>query len=119
MVEYFFGIVKNKKNKCVYINCLFDVTPTCDCHKEQKPAIVDDIGIVVSLDPIAIDQASVDLLNREAGYEGTDLKGGIKSGGDKIKGVYPWIDWSIQLDYGQALGLGTRDYKLVELKAPE
>ena len=36
-------------------------------------------------------------------------------GEDKFKGIYPKVDWEIQLDYAETLGLGTRTYELVKL----
>jgi uncharacterized Fe-S center protein len=77
--------------------------------------IVSDIGIVASIDPVAIDQASVDLVNKQVGNKASALKANFDPGEDKFKGVYPHLDWETQLHYGEEIGLGGRDYELVIL----
>jgi uncharacterized Fe-S center protein len=116
MVEYTSGVLKNKKNKTLFINFITDIAPKCDCLSYTESPIVNNIGVVASLDPVAIDQASVDLVNQQAGLPHTALKTGLAPGEDKFKGLYPDVDWTHQLAYAQDIGLGTRDYKLVKLK---
>ncbi|MCX5748678.1 MAG: DUF362 domain-containing protein [Candidatus Saganbacteria bacterium] len=98
MAEYCCGAVRGKK--CGYFNFIVDVSPNCDCYNFNHPPIVKDIGVVASLDPVAIDQASVDLVNKAAGF-------------DIIKKTWPDIDHNIQLDYGEQIGLGLRKYELI------
>jgi uncharacterized Fe-S center protein len=76
---------------------------------------VRNIGVVASTDPIAIDQASVDLVNAEAALPGSCLEANVKPGEDKFMGVYPKVDWKIQLAYAEQLGLGSREYELVKI----
>lgn len=115
LVEYAFGAVKNKKDKTVFINFLTQISPACDCYGHNDYPITSDIGIVASLDPVAIDQASLDLVNAQKGNEKSALKSGHEEKGDKFKGVYPEIDWSVQLEYAEKIGLGTRQYKLLSI----
>ncbi len=115
MVEYTLGVLKNKKGKSLFINFITDVSPACDCFPSNDAPIVKDIGIVASFDPVAIDQASVDLVNNEPALAGTCLKTNTKAGEDKFKGIYPKVDWELQLAYGQKLGLGSREYELVKI----
>jgi uncharacterized Fe-S center protein len=61
---------------------------------------------------VAIDQASADLVNREPALAGCCLEKNTAAGEDKFRGLYPQVDWEIQLDYAEKLGLGTRDYRL-------
>ncbi len=116
MVEYTSGVLKNKPNKTLFINFITDIAPKCDCLSYTESPIVNNIGVVASLDPVAIDQASADLVNQQAGLPHTALKTGLAPGEDKFKGLYPDVDWTHQLAYAQEIGLGTRDYKLVTLK---
>ncbi len=116
MVEYTEGVLKGKEKKTLFINVINNVSPACDCLAFNDAPIVRDIGIVVSTDPIAIDQASADLVNREHGLPGTCLKNNTAPGEDKFKGLYPKVDWEIQLAYGQELGLGSREYDLETLE---
>jgi uncharacterized Fe-S center protein len=115
IVEYTHAVLKGKEKKALYINFITQVSPACDCYGYNDAPIVPDIGIVASDDPVAIDQASADLVNRELGFKDSALKSGHEKGGDKFKGVYDYINWEIQLDYAEKTGLGSRDYELVEV----
>lgn len=116
MVEYTLGVLKGKQGRALFLNFLTDVSPACDCYGHSDRPIVRDIGILASTDPVAIDQASVDLVNNEPGNKDSALTKNYKSGEDKFRGVYPQIDWEIQLQYAQGIGLGTRKYELVILQ---
>jgi hypothetical protein len=98
MVEYALGIVKNKK--VGYISFLTDISPNCDCYDHSDPPVVPDLGVLASLDPVAIDQASIDLVNQAAGK-------------DVFRELYPKVDWAVQLSYAEEIGLGSRKYELV------
>lgn len=115
MVEYTAGVLKNKTDKALYINFINNVSPGCDCYAHNDAPIVPDIGVVASTDPVAIDQASVDLVNQATALPGTCLKHNTGPGEDKFKGLYPKVDWPIQLDYAEKLGLGSRTYELVQM----
>jgi hypothetical protein len=112
MVEYTAAVLKGKKKKAFFINFLTQISPACDCHPHADAPLVRDIGILASTDPVAIDQASIDLVNQEPALPGTCLTVNREAGADKVRGVYNYIDWTIQLDYAQQIGLGTRDYEL-------
>ena len=115
MVEYAFAAIKGKQGRSVFLNFLIQISPACDCPPFNDAPIVQDLGIMASLDPVAVDQASVDMVNSQSGLEGSCLKDSKKPGDDKFRGVYPEIDWSIQLDYAVEMGLGRRDYELVRV----
>jgi uncharacterized Fe-S center protein len=115
MVEHSLGALKDKAERCIYINFITQVSPLCDCYGHTDAPIVPDVGIVASLDPVAVDQASVDLVNAEEGLQGTALSSGHKKGGDKFRGVHPKVDWTVQLDYAETMGLGRRQYRLEEV----
>ena len=66
-------------------------------------------------DLVALDQASVDLVNAEPALSGTKLTVNTEAGGDKFKGLYPNVEWRIQLKYAEKLGLGSRSYELLEV----
>ncbi len=115
MVEYTMGVLKNKEGKALYLNFINNVSPACDCYGYNDAPIVRDIGIVAAVDPVAIDQASVDLVNREQALPDSILKTNMQGGEDKFRGVYPAIDWEIQLDYAEQIGLGSRKYELIKI----
>ncbi len=115
IVEYAYGLLKVKGLKSLFVNFITNVTPECDCYSHSDASIVPDIGIVASSDPVAIDQASADLVNKAPGLMDTALKGAYREGGDKFRSLYSHIDWTIQLEYGEKIGLGNRQYELVKL----
>lgn len=115
MVEYTFAVLKGKQGKALFLNFLTDITPACDCYGHSDTPIVQNIGILASKDPVAIEQASVDLVNRQMAAEGSCLTTLREPGDDKFRGLYPQIDWGIQLEHAEKIGLGTRKYELITI----
>jgi uncharacterized Fe-S center protein len=112
MVEYTLGVLKGKEDRSLFLNFITDVSPACDCPPFNDAPIVRDIGVVASTDPVAVDQASVDLVNQERALPGSCLKKNRLPGKDKFKGIYPEVDWPFQFEYAEQIGLGSRDYVL-------
>ena len=102
MVEYAYGAVKAVKRSAVYISFLLKVTKNCDCMALDEPAIVEDIGILASCDPVALDKASVDLVSQ-------------RSGKDVFKEANPITRWIVQIEYAAKIGLGNTAYTLREV----
>lgn len=102
MAEYAYSVWKKFKGKMGFINFLLKVTKDCDCVDIDQSAMVEDIGILGSEDPVAIDKASVDLVNS-------------RSGKDLVRAMND-VDWTIQLEYGEKIGLGTAEYELIEIR---
>lgn len=102
IVEYAYGAVKDKPS--LFLNYINHVTKNCDCMGKDEEPLIPDIGILASKDPIAIEQASMDLINEKAGY-------------DVFRKVWPETDWNIQLEYGEKIGMGSRKYKLSAIKS--
>ena len=97
-------------DKVIYLNFLTNITPDCDCWSFSDAPIVPDIGILVSCDPVAIDQASVDLVEQAlgaVGSRGEDLSHGEEKF-EAIHGVEP----AMAMRYSEKLELGTQNYKL-------
>ena len=115
MVEHAYGAVQKKKGKTLYLNFLTQISPACDCYGYSDTPIVNDIGILSSEDPVAIDQASVDLVNGEPGNRSSNLPGAWEPGEDKFRAIYPKVDWAIQLAYAEEIGMGTREYELIRI----
>ncbi|MDZ7696897.1 MAG: DUF362 domain-containing protein [Deltaproteobacteria bacterium] len=113
MAEYTLAVLKGKSGKSFFVNFLTDISPACDCYPNNDAPIVSDIGILASRDPVAIDQASVDLVNKQAAVPGACLTDHTAPGEDKFRGVYPKIDWAVQLAHAEALGIGSRTYTLI------
>jgi uncharacterized Fe-S center protein len=103
MVEYAYGVVRSLDGKIGYINFLTNITRDCDCLAKDEPRIAGDVGMLASEDPVSIDKASADLLN-----------GALAK--DIFAEQYPQIDWTVQLKYASELGMGSMEYKLIELE---
>jgi len=116
MVEFTYGMLKQKEPKYAFINFVMDVSPDCDCAGWHDANIVPDIGILGSHDIVAIDQASVDLINQQIGLKDTALTSNLNPGEDKLRAIHPYIDWTVQLKYAEEIGLGSRKYELKMLK---
>lgn len=96
------GPVSLLPNKIAYINWIFDLTPGCDCFNFSAPVFASDVGILASLDPVAIDKASIDLINIQIEKDRF-----IHS----ITDVWD-IDPLIHLQYAQKIGLGSMQYDI-------
>ena len=101
MSEYAFAVLNRFREKAGFINFLLKITKDCDCMAKDQPEMVEDIGILASADPVALDKASADLVVE-------------RSRKDIFRKSYD-IDWTIQLRHGAEVGLGSLDYELVEL----
>ncbi|HVP58300.1 MAG TPA: DUF362 domain-containing protein [bacterium] len=114
IAEYALGVAKPKGEKIAYVNVLMDIAPQCDCYPFSDASIVANLGILASLDPVAIDQASADLINQAPGVPGTLVKD-TRPGSDKFRDIYPELDWTIQIRHAEEIGLGTSKYTLVRV----
>ncbi len=116
MAEYSLGAISGKEKKRLYVNFITQVSPSCDCYGHSDAPIVPDIGILAATDPVALDQACADLVNQSRGLPDTAMTTAHEPGCDKFRGVYPKIDWEVQLEHGEKVGLGQREYELVKLE---
>ena len=102
MAEHALGVVQGKQEYCLHYNFLMKVTPNCDCLGQNEPPLFGDIGILASADPVAVDQATCDMVVERTG-----------------KPIHQWcrrdLDPTWQLAHGEAIGLGSRQYTLTEL----
>ena len=91
LVEHAYAAAKDKKN--IYINFAMNITSKCDCEPKKLKIIMDDIGIFISTDPVAIDKACYDLVEEK---------------GKKFRGFK-------QFAYAEKIGLGSTKYELIEV----
>ena len=90
------AVLKNIK-KVFYINFLIDIAKNCDCDNDAGPIVAEDIGILFGKDVVAIDKASLDLINQQ--------KPGIF---EKMHNHDPYL----QIKYSKELGLGEEEYNI-------
>ena len=98
VVDYFGG-------NAVYVNVMKNMSVDCDCCAKAEDPCIADIGILVSLDPVAIDQACVDLVygcddpNKDHLIQRIESRNGVHT-----------------IEAAAALGIGSREYQLVEVE---
>jgi uncharacterized Fe-S center protein len=112
IVEYTLAVLQGKPH--FHFNFLMNISPNCDCWPSNDMAIVPDIGILASFDPVAIDRASVDLVNQAPIVPMSILGGKEAPLKDKFCEVFPNTNWKLGLEYAEKLDLGTQDYELIE-----
>jgi len=104
IAEYALGALKGKEKKAAFFDFLLSVTKDCDCFDTPNMRkIVDDIGIAASTDPVAVDKASLDLVENKAGRKLAKL---LEN--DKLNPRY-------QIEHAEHIGLGSGDYELIEV----
>ncbi|MDD4801833.1 MAG: DUF362 domain-containing protein [Syntrophomonas sp.] len=114
MAEYALGAVQGKAGKVIYISFVTDISPECDCYGYNDLPIVQDLGIMASLDPVALDKACADMVNGFPAMPGSVIEH-LKAGEDKFEAVHPGIYWQAQLEHAERIGLGSMEYELIEL----
>ena len=119
MTEYAAAALTEKEGRFAAINFIMDVTPDCDCLGWSDNAIVPNIGIAASFDPVSVDAASLDLVNQTQGNAMSALPDTGLAGGDKFGSIHKGIDATAQLIHGEKIGLGKRNYELVSLDREE
>ena len=99
------SVVRYFDEKIVYVNVMKNMSVDCDCCAKAEDPCVKDIGILVSLDPIAIDQACIDLV-----YAATDDPGQshLLERIESRNGVHT-------IEAAAELGFGSREYELIEV----
>ncbi len=104
MADAAYSITEYFKDKIVYINVMKNMSVDCDCCAVAEDPCMADIGILASLDPVAIDQACLDLVyaSRDPGRD--HLLERIES----RNGVHT-------IEAAAALGCGSREYELIRV----
>jgi hypothetical protein len=115
IVEYTLAVLKNKERKCLFYAFLLDMIPGCLCQSQSERPFVQDIGILASRDPVALEQATFDMVNAQEGIKDSALPSAHDRGADKFRALVPAIDSEITMMYAEQIGLGTRRYKIVEI----
>ena len=102
VVNYF-----QRQNGIIYISVMNNMSIDCDCVDHPAPVKLEDYGILASTDPVALDQACIDIINNQqvtAKNDPTDLLNRI----DKQHGIHT-------IEHAAKIGLGSRQYTLVSI----
>lgn len=116
IAEYTLAVLKDKPH--FHISFIMDVSPNCDCWGCNDAAIVPNIGIAASFDPVALDKACADLVIQSGATKNTVLNTkqlGELQNTDKFKLIHPNTDWKKGLDYAESIGLGSQNYDLISI----
>lgn len=104
-----------EKNKVLYINFLTEIQPECDCMPAADVPVIQDKGILLSDDIVAIEQASIDMLLNSRSLP----ESAAPSEGEVVRDILYEIHkkpYYIQIEEAERLGLGSRDYELISIK---
>ncbi len=113
MVEYTKAVLDGRPN--FHINIVNQVSPYCDCHAENDAAIVPDIGMFASFDPVALDKACSDAVNAAPPIPNSALGQATHDVGDHFCNIFPTTDWRGQIRYAEEMGLGNSEYELIQI----
>ena len=114
IAEYTYAVIHGRPN--FHISLVIDVSPYCDCHAENDIPIVPDIGMFASFDPVALDQACADAVNRQPVIEGSVLSEKEHCHHDHFTDTHPDTNWESCLEHAVKMGMGSREYELIEIK---
>ncbi|MCR1900166.1 DUF362 domain-containing protein [Irregularibacter muris] len=94
LAEYAYGAAKDKD--IIYITFIHNITKACDCAGQVMKPIAENIGVLAAKDPVALDTACLDLLQ--------------KNSGEKL-----FEKGRATLEHAEKIGLGTREYEIVQM----
>lgn len=116
IAEYSYAVCKERP--CFHVSLICDVSPNCDCHAENDIPIIPNVGMLASFDPVALDQACVDLCNKMPVTAGSILADNMEKcehhehSHDHFTMTHPDTEWESCLSHAEEIGLGTRAYEL-------
>lgn len=119
MAEYSKAVVDGRP--AFYINIVNQVSPYCDCHGENDTAIIPDVGMFASFDPVALDVACADACNKMPVISGSLLDDHMHAEGacdhhDHFTNVSPNTNWKTCMEHAEKIGLGSAEYELITVK---
>lgn len=118
MAEYAKAVVDGRPQ--FHINMVMDISPNCDCHAENDAPILPDIGMFISEDMIALDQACADVCLKQQPLPHSQLSDNMAKADfvdrhDHFCNSSPNSEWKSCLEHGEKIGLGSRKYTLIEM----
>ena len=115
IAEYTKAVVDGRP--CFHISLVIDVSPNCDCRPENDMAIVPNVGMFASFDPVALDMACVDAVNAQTPLRGSAADDAHTKAHvhDHFQRLHPDTNWRSCLEHGEKIGIGTREYELIKI----
>lgn len=119
IAEYTKAVIDNRPH--FHISLVIDVSPYCDCHGENDAAIVPNVGMFASFDPVALDMACAEAVNAQPVLSNSML--GDRSeeerachNHDHFHSIFPETCWETAISHGEKIGIGNSKYKLITVK---
>ena len=115
IAEYTKAVVDGRP--CFHISLVIDVSPNCDCRPENDMAIVPNVGMFASFDPVALDMACVDAVNAQTPLRGSAADDAHAKAHvhDHFQRLHPDTNWRSCLEHGEKIGIGSREYELIKI----
>ena len=115
IAEYTKAVVDGRP--CFHISLVIDVSPNCDCRPENDMAIVPNVGMFASFDPVALDMACVDAVNAQTPLRGSAADDAHAKAHvhDHFQRLHPDTNWRSCLEHCEKIGIGTREYELIKI----
>ena len=115
IAEYTKAVVDGRP--CFHISLVIDVSPNCDCRPENDMAIVPNVGMFASFDPVALDMACVDAVTAQTPLRGSAADDAHAKAHvhDHFQRLHPDTNWRSCLEHGEKIGIGTREYELIKI----
>lgn len=118
MAEYTKAVLQGRPH--FHASLIMDVSPNCDCHAENDAAILPNIGMLASFDPVALDQACADLCLDACAMQNSQITDHLSQEGfhdhhDHFKNSTPESEWQSQLEHAEKVGVGSREYELIKM----
>lgn len=117
IAEYSKAVLLGKPH--FHISFIMNVSPECDCWNHNDAAIVPDLGIAASFDPVALDKACADMVINAPLIGGNKLADAHPhehlQGEDKFHLIHPDTNWQAGLEHAEKIGLGHREYELINV----
>ena len=119
IAEYTKAVIDGRPN--FHISLVVDVSPYCDCHAENDAAIVPNVGMFASFDPVALDMACVDAVNAQPVLSNSQLddcgeKVRASHHHDHFTSIFPDTNWKSAVEHGAKIGIGNLEYELIQVK---
>ncbi len=119
IAEYTKAVIDNRPH--FHISLVIDVSPYCDCHGENDAAIVPNVGMFASFDPVALDVACADAVNAQPLLSNSILgdcseEERASHNHDHFHSIFPETCWESAITHGEKIGIGNSKYKLITVK---
>lgn len=113
IAEYTLAVVQGKPH--FHISLVIDISPNCDCHAENDIPIVPDVGMFASFDPVALDMACADAVNKQPVMHNSQLDHMPHVHHDHFTDSAPTTNWKVAIEHAEKLGIGSSEYELIEI----